>query len=699
MKLKLLLFFLWLLGVFLFVPSVGAQKTYSLKNKYVERIVEVSDAGTLLTSRITNRLASEELPISVSDEFRLRISQGTDKENTDRVLTNKDFKVIEVSPYTNPSHKDSKGYVFTLESRDMRLRVFYELDSNDYYARKHLEITPLHDFTLERADVEAIVLNDSLQDYDIREMYAQGPSHWKPGLGQPVYAFRSASFWGLEFPAATNHAEGGRVYCGYSPGLSLKAGEVYTSYCSVMGVADDATFIDEAFYEYIDRIRVRPARLQIQYNSWFDFGRSVTTGKFQKSVEMIHHELVEQRGCRPLDAYVIDDGWQDTGKEADWRDTVWTVNRKFDPDFSGCFAAVRRADSHLGLWLSPASILGAQSMVSRMGAYGWESLGMGMSMTGPLYMQKLEERIVSLARKGVAYFKFDGLFGHLNVRDFEVKGRGTAAMPQLGVSGLKGNEAVLNDSRYDELKEYYLCAGTERLIKIFKRLAEINPRIFIAITNGAYLSPWWMQHVDIVWLINAADAAGGSSRTQELVYRDGIYHQIWQDEHTKFPMNSIFNHEPKKTSTGEPEQVFRDYLFMNLSRGTGFIELYIKTHTLSPSDWDVMADGLKWAQRMFPAFKRVRMHGGDPRKSEVYGYTAWSEKLGYASFHNPSDRVQKYTFVLNRHCGIPSGASSRHFRCSSATVADSSRFPSEVKYGDEIHLTLQPHEIVLLNFD
>ena len=90
-----------------------------------------------------------------------------------------------------------------------------------------------------------------------------------------------------------------------------------------------------------------------------------------------------------------------------------------------------------------------------------------------------------------------------------------------------------------------------------------------------------MQYVDVVWLINADDAASGSSRTQELVYRDGIYYQIWEQESTKFPMNSIFNHEPKKTSTGEPEQTFRNYLFMNLSRGTGFIELYIKTQKIS----------------------------------------------------------------------------------------------------------------------
>lgn len=41
---------------------------------------------------------------------------------------------------------------------------------------------------------------------------------------------------------------------------------------------------------------------------------------------------------------------------------------------------------------------------------------------------------------------------------------------------------------------------------------------------------------------------------------------------------------------------------MNLSRGTGFIELYIKTHQLSSGDWDVLAEGLRWSHKFFPAF-------------------------------------------------------------------------------------------------
>lgn len=45
-------------------------------------------------------------------------------------------------------------------------------------------------------------------------------------------------------------------------------------------------------------------------------------------------------------------------------------------------------------------------------------------------------------------------------------------MPQLGLEGFSTSDERLNDPKYDELKSYYLVAGTERLMKIFDGLAQ-----------------------------------------------------------------------------------------------------------------------------------------------------------------------------------------------------------------------------------
>ena len=669
---------------------------FTLQNESLARTLMV-DHGVLRTSLMVNKQSGVRMVPTACPEFSVRFSQGTDKPGTAVTLTSADFKV---KGFRCDTVSDERWCVYTLSNRKYGLNVSveYRMNVNDFYGRKQLSLTWKRPYTIEKVDVEAIAFPDAHQNYNIHQISPDKHGGWKPGLGQPVYTTRSAIFWGTEFPASFNTVDAdGLIACGYYRGKAQAAGKAYRTYASVYGVAPDAASLDDAFYDYIDRIRIRPARLQVQYNSWFDYGNRVTRETFARSVRKVNHELVDKRGCDPLDAYTIDDGWEDKGSHADWRQKVWTINKKFSPDFASSLALVDSVHSHLGLWLSPASIFGARSMVARMRDYGWEALDYGMSMSGEKYMSKLQERMVELARLGVSYFKLDGIFGHLNLRDFELQGRGTAAMPQLGLDGMSTHDARLNDARYDELKSYYLSAGTERLMQILDTLHRVNPSIFLSLSNGAYLSPWWLMHADIVWLINCSDAAKGQSRSGELAYRDHVYYDIWVKDHTKFPMNSIFNHEPKKLSARETPEDFRNYLLMSLSRGTGFIELYVKVDSLKARDWDVLADGLKWARRMFPTFKHVRYHGGDPKRGQVYGYTAWTDRQGYISIHNPSDAPKTYHVVLDKTMGVVGNGNCRPLLVAGSSANVSLRPVYAV--GDGFDVSLAPHDIVVMEFN
>lgn len=679
-----------------FILNCFAQKQLTIQNKYLARTVEVKN-GKLVTKFLVNKLNGQKITPSSNDEFQLRISSGTDKPETDTILTTANFIVKNFKKTTN---KNQQQIIATLYNKknNIRLIVKYALTGNDKFIRKSIELTPSRSLTLERIDIEAMNTGAAIQPYTISKITSQAHAQWKPGLGQPLYDTSSATFWGTEFPAATNYVNNGIIYCGYLWGNKLEAGQTYKSYQTIYGVADKYKYIDDAFYSYINTIRIRPLRLQIQYNSWFDLGVNVNKDNFANSIRMVNDELVVKRKLPSLNAYVIDDGWQDSRRqESDWSDTVWKINNKFSHNFKSTLSTVDSLHSHLGLWLSPGSFFGARQMVKKMGKAGLESLELSMSMTGPKYMNKLEQRLLELTKNRIAYFKLDGLFGHLNIRDFELQGRGTPAMPQLNLGNLVANDSSLNNPKYDELKTYYLVNGTERLITIFNKMAAINPDIFIAITNGAYLSPWWLQYVDVVWMINAGDASDGSNRTEELVYRDGIYYEIWKTDHTKFPMDALFNHEPKKTATGESEKNFLDYLLMNLSRGTGFIELYLKTNELSTADWDILAKGLKWSYHVFPCFSNTHMHGGNPRKGEVYGYSAWDKNKGYISIHNPSNEKTTYQFTLNRDIGVPTGTTI--YYTSSPTATSIKGLNNNYKYGQTVTVHLQPKEIKIVNFD
>ncbi len=670
-------------ALFLLVSgSLFAAERASVGNDLITRDVSWT-SGRLATQAIANRLGQTRAQVSGGDEFALTFRlQGA---AADIRLTAADFTARDT--FANP---DGTSLDVHLSGRTapLDLVVRYVAKPGEAWMRKQLLVTPRQALRIAKVEVEHLAIDDAHAPYRANQLTAQGREQWRPPLGQPVYTRNSGTWWGLEFPAARNEVTDGALACRYLTAVDLKPGETWSSHPAVVGVSDDPAFVKDAFLDYINATRARPLRLQTQYNSWFDYGRNVDADKFAASVRKVHEELVVDRGVSPLRAYVIDDGWQDTAR--DWTKTgVWPANEKFGSNFENSRAEIARAKSALGLWLSPGCLFGAQRAIPKMREAGWRALDPWMSMTGTHYMDALEKRMVGLAADGVAYFKLDGVFGHLNTRNFDVE-------------GFKGSEPELNDARHDEAKERYLSLGSERLIRIFQRMDQANPDIYIVISNGAFLSSWWLQHVDAVWMINAGDAAKGADRTAELVYRDGAYFQLAAAtaDNTQFPLNSIFNHEPKKTTTGEEADVFRRYLLMNLSRGTGFVELYLKTFELSEGDWDVLADGMKWVHRAFPAFKRARMIGGNPKQGQVYGYSGWTGDTGYVSLHNPSNESREFTITFDRALGLPANAHTRNvsYVVSSPLAADAGVMPKTVTSGQTWTLTLPPRAIRVVEF-
>ncbi len=659
-----------------------ADESASVGNDLITRHMSW-DAGRLITGEIANRVGQREAQVAGGDEFALTVRLNG--AANDLRLTAADFTVSGIQSAQANSSIDVR---LSGKTALLDLTVRYFAKPGEPWMRKQLFVTARQPVQIRKVEVEHLAVADAYTPYHADQLTVRGAAKWRPPLGQPVYTKTNGIWWGVEFPAARNEVKDGKLVCGYLTAMDLKAGETWSSHAAVVGVSDDASFIKDTFLDYIDATRARPLRLQTQYNCWFDYGKGVDTDKFTASVSKVNDELVIHRGVPPLRAYVIDDGWQDTTK--DWtKDGVWPVNEKFAPDFAMSHEEVARAKSTLGLWLSPGCLFGAQRAIPKMSEAGWRALDPWMSLTGPGYMDALDKRLAQLAASGVAYFKLDGVFGHLNTRNFDIE-------------GFKGGEEDLNAAKYDEAKERYLSLGSERLVKIFKRMGEANPDVYIVISNGAFLSPWWLQSVDAVWMINAGDAAKGTDRGAELTYRDAAYFQLASAtaDNTQFPLNSIFNHEPKKTTTGEDADAFRRYLFMSLARGTGFVELYLKTFSLSESDWDVLAEGMKWVHHVFPAFKRSRMIGGDPKQGEVYGYTGWTENSGYLSLHNPSNETRQFQVVLDRVLGLPKSAAGEggSYVVSSPFSVDVISLPKTATAGKPCTITLPPRAIRILEF-
>jgi hypothetical protein len=136
---------------------------------------------------------------------------------------------------------------------------------------------------------------------------------------------------------------------------------------------------------------------------------------------------------------------------------------------------------------------------------------------------------------------------------------------------------------------------------------------------------------------------------------------------------------------------------MSLSRGSGFVELYIKPFVLSAKDWDILSEGLQWVDENSELFLYARMHGGNPKDGEVYGFSGWNAERGYVSIHNPSNKDAAYTLTLDKKLGVPNPGQTLYL---SSPMADSiADLPQQIKAGDSLTINLKAKEIRLIHFD
>ena len=276
----------------------------NLTTRHLSRAVGVSN-GHLATLKFANKRSGKEMT-PAGEEFRLRISKGVDSTGPDTLLTSADFEVQRLT---------GSATQIVAELRDNRhglqVNVEYMLEAGKFYGHKRLAITAKEPCTLELVDIESLPCPDAYSPYRAKDMMWTDRK-FLPVLGQPIYTSAAATFWGVEFPACWDRVEDASIRCGYQPGVELRPGVPYATHLAVFGVGDDPAFIKDAFLEYIDQVRATPVELKVQYNTWFDFGGSVTQKKLLESIETLHNELVVKRECRPLDVYTIDDGWQNS---------------------------------------------------------------------------------------------------------------------------------------------------------------------------------------------------------------------------------------------------------------------------------------------------------------------------------------------------------------------------------------------------
>lgn len=500
------------------------------------------------------------------------------------------------------------------------------------------------------------------------------------GFGQPVAVLlkQGGAFFGDEYPASDNRLapkskDTYTIKCGAELGERIGKSWLASDW-SVEGLTPDP-YVKLWFSKYVDNIRVAPLRAYSLYNTWYDL-RSPEYPRWSKDnvmsietslkmVDILRRNMMEKHHIQ-LDAFVLDDGW-DVYK-SDWvlRKEQWPNGLKPLAD------ELKKTNTNLGLWIGPA---GGYSF--RLQRYGWmkeqdyETVGDWMCVAGKKYSALLLDRVSDFVQNdGVGYFKWDGV--------------------QFSCSDPAHGHPIDVYSRRAVLNSVASMARAAR---------DRNPNVFLNITSGTWMSPWWVKMANTIWMQGAdygfADVPSISSRDGSITYRDFVLYEDWKLKGLWFPIANLMTHgiiKGKNFSVGnaaEPLDKFTDDVLLYFARGVAMYELYISPDILSEGEWTSISRSMAWARKNFDVLMNTELVGGNPMKGESYAYVHFKGARGIIAARNPVMDASKVDIELAVSQGLDPKATSLVLQRLYPTLWTS---PKLYKAGDKITLPLDGFE-------
>ncbi|WP_179393874.1 hypothetical protein [Lacticaseibacillus absianus] len=672
---------------------------HRLENTAMTRVFTVVDQRLFL-GRITNHLSGQTLtPAPGSEVFYL--SLGLDRP--DRVAAS-DLTVTAVEPAATATEQTLTVRFAPLVHRTGTWTIRYEVRLAATVTYSHVVMTcSTQTAALDYAELEALKLPAATaqfarpSDFVVPETEWNFPAH-EFLLGQPVYT--DSLFWGCEFPATDNQIVADQIHLRYQPGQSfaarrqserLTAEGAWQSPDFVMGVAPRAeqASLQAALLAYLAP-RMPATPLRCQYNSWYDDRMGVTSDRAMRLFEQAHRALADA-GVPPLDAYVVDDGWNNyndpdfTGIDVarsgrTFNQTgFWSFNDKFPDELYPTSALAKRFGATFGLWLGPQGgyeLNATFAQFLEQAGTGYlnrqAASGAALDVAARRYTKRLKALFLDYqARFEIHYWKLDGFASRPGTDPDHDH-------PVGGPAGAYATTALWEDWR-----------------DIFVAMREATPDLFLNVTCFINPSPWWLQYVNTIWLQNSGDleqSGSGCDADRMITGRDAIYYRNLNDAQVQFPLSHYYNHEPiyghaAHVTMTTPE--FRRYLFATAVRGSRLWELYFSPSMMDQEKWQIVADVLAFVREYQEALDHVVMIGGDPRAGAVYGYQGWTATTGVVSLSNPSDQAQAYA--------VPLGATAGQFVLTQWEPVAQEAHPV-VQADETITGRLEPHETRLMTF-
>jgi hypothetical protein len=550
----------------------------------------------------------------------------------------------DIASPSNGKHFSGKGLSVVFESKTAGIRIVWkaELRQGAGYIRTLIDIKSI---TEQKKTINYISLIQGLPQNENLQVHNNS-------LGLPVVDTYHNLFWGMEVPFFKVETNNKRKSLGFHCHLDLKQSKTY-SFSAVVAVFSKKQ-LRRSLLHYIERERARSYEPLLNYNCWFDLERSVSEKGMLNRIKEINNQLTEKRGV-PVDAYVIDDGYDD------WNEGFWVFNKKKFPNgFKPLAREVKDLKSNLGVWISPAAGYGRprNDRIKRAKELGITSLDLSDSKYYKWFLNKTFEFVHD---DKMVYLKWD----------------------RLG-SGVSNHFMAL--------------------MNIATKLRKINPKLFINTTVGTWQSPFWLQQVDCTWRgkSDMGFMGKGDNREQWLTYRDAVTYDAIKSSNFIYPVNAIMNHGvvfanghdfARKALKGTKD--IRNDVRIYFAGGYALQELYITPEILNTEQWDAIAQAVSWANKNENILVDSHFIGGDPNKLEVYGFAAWQDNKGTIAFRNPLDANQSIEFDIKELFELPPNSKMRYHLI---TPYKDQRIKSlEAIAGKKNKLLLRPFEVLVFN--
>jgi hypothetical protein len=554
------------------------------------------------------------------------------------MFTKKYFQLAQMETRENPDN--SKELVFTFKGMDISLEIqlIYKLEMDAFYVKRQMSVR-----------------DPKSRGHFLRWLWPRrsvvygNVSILKPGgFGGPAALTinNAGAFFGLEYPASENALkpvckEKTALHTGQEMGLKISDTRIKSEW-TVTGLTPD-THVKLWFNRYLESVRAAPLKPYLLYNTWYDVRSPEYTKRpedvmneanLMRIINDFKREMVEKRGLK-LDAFVLDDGW-------DIYKSDWVLRKK---EFPNGLDPIRKAlndmGTDLGIWFGPIGGYSyRQWRVDWMKQNSYEVIGDQLCIAGTNYHHLFKKRTVDFVRNdGVAYYKWDGI-------------QFSCSEPDHGHPiGIYSRRAVM-----------------ESVVDLCRAVRSENPGIFLNITSGTWLSPWWMKYANMIWMqgrdYGYADVPSISKRDAAITYRDVVLYENYGVNDFWFPISNLMTHGiikghlQKLGGEAEPLDKFTDNAILYFARGVTMWELYISPNLLTDEEWNAIAKSIGWAKHRFEILKSTEMVGGDPGNKEAYGYVHFFKDRGILAVRNPFIQPRVLEIKLDPAYGLCAKASS-----------------------------------------